>query len=171
MIIDRFFLRTAALGLGLLSLAWLTPASVAAPVGDIPFARDIGQDARAAQAKGAPLLVMFTAENCPYCERVRQEFLLPMVRHSEYGEKVVVRQIEVRGREKLLDFAGQPTTHGQFAKRYKIKLTPTIQLFDAAGHELTEPLIGLTTPDFYGVYLERAVDEAVEKIHKSPSAL
>lgn len=164
MMINRLFSRLVALGLGLGSLAWITLAGAVAPSDSIPYAADLAREAETCKLRQVPMLILFTTPNCAYCERVRQEFLLPLRRNPEYADKVVFRQVDLRSNSKLLDFSGNATTQARFAKLHKITLTPTIKLFDAAGNSLTEPLIGLSTPDFYGVYLDRAIDEALGKI-------
>lgn len=162
--INRLFSKALALGLGLVSLAWFAAAGAAPQTDDVPYAADLAQEAQVSQAGPAPLLILFTAPKCAYCEQVRREFLIPMLRNPEYANKVIIRQVEMQGNIKLLDFTGKSTTHGQFAKQQRVMLTPTVKLFDANGNLLTEPLVGLTTPDFYGAYLDRAIDEARAKI-------
>lgn len=164
MMINRFFSRLVALGLGLGSLAWIAVAGAAGQGDSIPYAADLAREAESCKIRQLPMLVLFTAPNCAYCERVRQEFLLPMQRNPGYADKVVFRQVDMRSNNKLLDFSGNATTYARFARLHKIVLTPTIKLFDADGNSLTEPLVGLSTPDFYGVYLDRAIDEALAKI-------
>jgi thioredoxin-related protein len=168
MIIKRLFSKAAAFGLGVASLAWFSLAGAAGPVDEIPVTADLTLEAAVSRSKQLPILILFTAQKCPYCERVKQEFLLPMQRNPEYADKVIMRQIEYQDRSRLVDFSGKATTAAQFSKQQKVRLTPTIKLFDAEGRSLTEPLVGLTTPDYYGYYLDRAIDEALEKI-RAPS--
>ena len=63
-------------------LACLAALFVAAPVGaQMTQARDLAADARLAAARKIPLLLLFSEAGCPWCERARQEFLLPMQRN------------------------------------------------------------------------------------------
>ena len=132
--------------------------------GALVMPQDFTIEAKAAQIKHAPILVLFMSSNCSYCERVLREFLLPMQLNAEYRNKVVMRQIEVGSDTALKDFAGRATTQAQFAMRYRVQMVPTVMLFDAQGNVLATPLVGLTTPDFYGGYLDQAIDEAVGKV-------
>lgn len=146
-------------------LAWFTiGGACAATAVEVPMVRDFTQEARAAEAAKVPILILFSRPGCPYCEQILREFLLPMQRNPEYRTKVIMRQIQVDGRAPLRDFAGKPVTHGQFARGQHIQLVPTIKLFDARGQELTEPLIGLTTPDYFGGFLDQRIDEALGKV-------
>jgi thioredoxin-related protein len=152
-------------GLLAIILAWFTAAGAhAQDKVEIPLTRDFTLEATAAQAKKVPILVMFTRRNCAFCTQVLQEFLLPMRRNAEYESKVIMRQVDVGSSATLRTFSGKATTHARFARENRIKLTPTIKLFDAEGHELTEPLIGLTTPDYYGGFLDQRIDEALAKV-------
>ncbi len=146
-------------------LAWFAAAGVhAATAVQVPLVQDFAREAKAAEAKRVPILVLFSRPDCRYCDQVLEEFLLPMQRNAEYRAKVVMLQVQVDGREPLLDFSGKRTTHGRFARSQRIQLTPTIKLFDSQGKELAEPLIGLTTPDYYGGFLDQRIDEALAKL-------
>jgi len=137
---------------------------------DVLVARDLAAESQVAQAKRMPVMVLFMSPQCPYCEQVLKEFLLPMQHNPGYRDKVVMRQIVIDSNAKLIDFAGHTTTHAQFAAQNKIKLVPTIKMFDARGRELTEPLVGLLTPDFYGSYLDQIIDEALAKVRNGSSS-
>lgn len=164
MVIKRLFSKAVALGLGLASLAWFGLAGAAGAADEIATALDLSSEAAASRTSRLPILILFTAPKCTYCERVKREFLLPMQRNPEYADKVIMRQIEYRSQGRLVDFSGKATTAAQFSRQQNVRLTPTIKLFDAEGRVLSDPLVGLTTPDYYGAYLDRAIDEALAKI-------
>lgn len=149
-----------------LILAWLLTlvAGMARAGGDeIAYARDLSADAQIMRNKGVPMLVIFTRPDCGYCDRLMAEYLVPMQRTKTYQGRVLMRQIEVGGDDALVDFSGKTITHGQFAWRYRAGLTPTVKFIDTTGVELTEAIIGYTTPDLYGGYLDNAIDEALLK--------
>ena len=148
-----------------LILAWFIVASAnAQDQVEIPLARDFTLEATNARTNNIPVLVLFSRHNCPYCVQILQEFLLPMRRNAEYDAKVIMRQIDIGSSAPLRTFSGKTTTHARFARENGIKLTPTIKLFDAEGHELTEALVGLTTPDYYGGFLDQRIDQALAKM-------
>jgi thioredoxin-related protein len=125
---------------------------------------DFQAEAKVAQAKKVPILVLYMSPHCPYCERVLQEFLLPMGRNADYDKKVVMRQIDIGSNAKLRDFSGKLTTQSQFAGAHKVRLVPTVAFYDASGREVADPIVGLLTPDFYGGYLDSAIDDGLAKI-------
>jgi thioredoxin-related protein len=131
---------------------------------EVPLVRDFVLEAKAAQELKVPILVLFSRRNCAFCDQVLKEFLVPMQHNEEYDTKVIMRRIDVGSAAKLRLFSGKNTTYAQFARQNNIFLTPTIKLFDAEGNELTEPLVGLTTPDYYGGFLDQRIDEALAKV-------
>ncbi|HSD61433.1 MAG TPA: thioredoxin fold domain-containing protein [Burkholderiales bacterium] len=135
----------------------------AAAATELPPAVDLRRDATEAQARRVPLLVLFSLQDCAYCERVRQEFLLPAQDSPEWSGRVIMRQVEMKSPRALTDFAGRATSHGKFAREQRIRVAPTVKVFDTEGREAAEPLVGLLTPELYGVYLERALQEGLAR--------
>lgn len=150
-------------------LAWFAvTGALAQQRGELPLAQDFTVEARVAKANQLPIMVLFSSPDCHYCERVRQEFLIPMTRNAEYDAKVIMRQVEIGSDAALRDFSGRVTTHGDFALLNKIHMVPTVKFFDAQGRELAAPIIGLLTPDFYGGYLDQAIDQSLARIRAAP---
>lgn len=143
-------------------LAWASVAAFAAE--GVPPARDLQKDAAAARAVNGPILVVLVGEGCYYCERVLEEFLIPMSRNRDYQEKVVMRRLVVSDDDPIRDFEGRPTTPARLSRQYGYRLVPTVLLLDGKGRLLAKPVIGLTTVDYYGMYLDEAIDTAVAKI-------
>lgn len=111
-------------------------------------------------AAGVPLLILFSRADCAWCERVRRDWLVPMAKDPSWQARVRIVQVDVDSDAPLTDFAGERTRHAAFARQQGMKFTPTVALFDARGRLLGEPLVGLSLPDYYGIYLERAIDAA-----------
>ncbi len=144
-------------------VAWAFQAAWAAEEG-VPYARDLQMDAALAKAKQGVVLVMFSSPHCPYCETVLNEFLIPMSRNAEYQGKVVMRKVDTGGFMSLKDFAGRKREHSQFAGAHGVYLTPTVMVFDSKGVALAKPVVGLTTVDYYGYYLDLAIDQGVNAV-------
>lgn len=105
-------------------------------------------------------MILFSRADCAWCERVRRDWLVPMAHDPAWQARVRIVQVDVDSDAPLLDFAGARTRHAAFAQQQNMKFTPTVALFDARGRLLGEPIVGLSLPDFYGTYLERAIDAA-----------
>lgn len=127
-------------------------------------ADDLAALSEEARERGLPLLVMFSAEHCEYCERLKEDFLGPMLKSGDYTDKVIIRQLKIDRVADIRDFQGKRVEAGEFAERYDVEVTPTVMLFDAHGRILTRRLVGLTNPYFYGGDLDRAIDRAYGKV-------
>jgi len=155
--------------LGVLILAWLASASFAAGAKPaLPVARDLAQEAASSARSGRTLLVLFSQHGCPWCERARREFLLPMSGNAHYRSRVSFVQVDVDSDRALRDFSGQATTHAAFARANGVRLYPTVMLFGPNGERLAEPLAGFTGSDFYGAHLDQRIDAAVGRLGKTP---
>lgn len=145
-------------------LAW---ASWTARADDaLPYARNLQQDAQQAKSKNGVVLVAFVGSNCSYCETVLNEFLVPMNRNPDYQGKLVMRRVETTSFLNVRDFSGQQASHRDFAGQNGVRMVPTVMLFDTKGRILAKPLVGLTTVDYYGLYLDEAIDKAVAKVRR-----
>ncbi|MFT5933632.1 MAG: thioredoxin-related protein [Hydrogenophaga sp.] len=127
----------------------------------LPSPPSLRAAARAAAAKGEPLVLMTTLAGCPYCDLVRNHYLLPMRRAGQ----VQAVQLDIRDRRSnLQDFAGNTTTPAEQVAVWKARFAPTVLFFGPMGQELAERLVGVAVPDFYGEYLEARLTEARAKL-------
>ncbi len=146
-------------------LACLAALFVAAPAwAQMVEARDLAADARLAARQKIPLLVLFSEAGCPWCERARQEFLLPMQRNPEYRSKVMMREVGIDNSAALVDFAGNKTTQAEFARSRRVLMVPTVALFGARGQTLAEPLVGFGSADYYGYFIDQRIDAALAQL-------
>ena len=126
-------------------------------------------EARKVTQNQLPLLIMFSAEHCLYCETVKEEFIKPMLRGGHYTNKVLIRKLELDNHKTLKDFNGIGISARQLASRYKVFVTPTLIFIDAKGQQLTDPLIGIATVDYYGGYLDDAINKSLIALKKGLS--
>jgi thioredoxin-related protein len=127
----------------------------------LPSPPSLRAAARAAAAKGEPLVLMTTLAGCPYCDLVRNHYLLPMRRAGQ----VQAVQLDIRDRRSnLQDFAGNTTTPAEQVAVWKARFAPTVLFFGPMGQELAERLVGVAVPDFYGEYLDARLTEARAKL-------
>ncbi|NTV97209.1 MAG: thioredoxin fold domain-containing protein [Thiobacillus sp.] len=149
-------------------LAWASASAWAA--GGLPQARDLQKDAEAAHAINGAILIVLTGEHCVFCERVQKNFLVPMSGNKTYQGKVVMRRLVVSDDSAIRGFDGHPTTPRKLAQQYGYTLVPTVVVLDGKGRILAKPVVGLTTEDYYGMYLDEAIDTALAKI-RGPAPL
>ncbi len=151
----------------LLILSALTPAISAQNVMDVrvSLSTNLQADAAIAKARGVPLLLMFSLDNCPYCMVVQEEFLDPMQRNRDYDSKVLMRILKM-DEAYITDFDGQRIAVDDLTLRYGAAVAPTVVLLDHQGRMLTERLLGITTPDFYGGYLDAAIERSLQRLQQ-----
>ena len=148
-----------------LILAWgMTLSGTASAGNSLVHATSFKADARAAAQKKIPILVLFSSPGCPYCERVKREYLVPMQQDPAYRNKVIIREVTVGANAPLTDFDGTVITEGAFAAFNNVFMVPTVKVLDTHGNEASEAIVGLLIADFYFGYLEAAIEEGTRKV-------
>ncbi len=149
-------------------LAWtglLTGAATLAqtPVpGVLAEVRDLASDARQAAARGMPLVVLYTRDDCPWCEKLKREHLGPLARDP--AAPALVRELHMDRATPLIDFQGRRTTSADFSREVKARFAPTVMFHGPDGALLAESIVGFRLADFYGAYLERAIQDSRAKL-------
>ncbi|TSE30676.1 thioredoxin fold domain-containing protein [Tepidimonas charontis] len=134
-----------------------TSALAARPAATLPVPASLPEYARAATARGEPLVVMVTLAGCAFCEVVRGHYLEPMLQRGE----VVAVQLDMRDRRTpVQDWQGRPSTGYELARAWRVRVAPTLLFLDERGRELAERLEGMGVADFYGPYLEQRLAQA-----------
>jgi thioredoxin-related protein len=104
------------------------------------FALSFGDlKAEAAEARAAgkrAMFVMYTRDDCPYCERMKRDVLALEPVQDYYRREFAVLAVDLRGAVPLVDFAGRATTEKAFGAAQGVKLTPTIVFYDFDGKPL-----------------------------------
>jgi thioredoxin-related protein len=95
---------------------------------------DLQQDGLLVSQRNIPLMIMFSQEDCAFCLKLTEEIINPML---------IPREL---------------------FGRYRLFVTPSVLIFDSNGQELAERQIGINTVDYYGYYLDQAIDQALDEI-------
>ena len=132
-------------------------------VREVTNLQEVGEEAR---ARRLPILIMFSIRECPYCDVVREEFLKPMLRSGDYVDRVIMLELYSDSHAQLRDFNGELISAEELIQRYQAGFAPTVVFVDSQGKELAERLIGITTRDFYGGYLDEAIDESLQRMRE-----
>jgi thioredoxin-related protein len=147
-------LMTAAI----LACALTAPAAAA---GLLPGATNLSAAGRAIASDGAPLVVLYSQDNCSWCDRARSQ-LVPLSRQPDVGARFA--QIDIDRATPLTDFAGRATTHSRFAQDEAIRFTPILVIYGPSGQRLTEPIVGMGAVDFYAGQVLHAIAQARAKL-------
>jgi thioredoxin-related protein len=134
---------------------------------DLPAAVDLRAEAAQAAKAGGPLIVIYSRQDCKYCEAVKRDYLKPLAANPRFRDRVLIRQVNQDGDEQALtDFKGAPTTHARLALSEKVKLVPVVAFYGPDGRQLATPIVGARLPDFYQSYLEDAVEQSARSLKK-----
>ncbi|MCK5661871.1 MAG: thioredoxin fold domain-containing protein [Thiotrichaceae bacterium] len=128
---------------------------------------DIRDTARQAEAENLPILMMFGTDQCPYCKLLKEDFLIPMIISGDYADKIILREVHISSQSGLMDFSGKKISSSEFARRYNVRLYPTMVFIDSNGQMLVENIIGITTPSLFGGTLDDQIDRAFSRLRKN----
>ncbi len=148
---------------GLLALIGPGAAAAASDPREALLTRDLAEVGARAAARDIPIVLLMSASYCGYCDRVRDEFLVPMIIGGDYAGRAILAELPIDG-PAVRDFDGARRSAEAIARRYHVSLVPTLLFLDGRGRELAEPMVGLGTVDFFGAYLERAVETAEARL-------
>lgn len=133
----------------------------------IPLLDSLAETAAHAREKGLVSVVLLTLPDCSSCEYVKTRHLMPL--QSSLKGKALLREI-VLSDQSLVDYDGTTTTAEEFALRYGANFAPTVLFLDADGKRLSKSLVGLSSRDFYGFYLEKSIDNSFKKMKQQSAS-
>ncbi|MEN8166517.1 MAG: thioredoxin fold domain-containing protein [Pseudomonadota bacterium] len=122
--------------------------------------KDWSLTAKIARETQVPILVLFTAVECSYCEKLKHEVLEPLFLDDHENRLAVVREIDINSGGKMTDFDGDSIRSRRFKDRYKVFATPTLMILDNEGSPLTGPIIGYNSVEQYQTLLESALEKS-----------
>jgi len=141
------------------ALLWLLSTALRAET-EVPIAANLQADGQLAHNRQLPILLVFSAIECGYCELLEEEFLQPMLLGGEYRDKIIIRKLVLDNGSRLADFSGKPIDATRLSDRYRVYVTPTILFVNEKGTELAERMVGINTPELFGGYLDDCIDTA-----------
>ena len=152
----------------ILACACAAAAPAAALAADgLRAADDLQATLKLARDQRAPVLLAFMLTTCPYCAIARRDYLVPMQASEQWRGKVIIREVVLDAGGTIRDFSGNTVTAREFAKRYGIRSVPTVIVFDGSGGQANQPLVGLASSDFYGLYLEQAIEAGLLRMRNT----
>ena len=118
-----------------------------------------------AKNKNLPLLLIFTTHDCPFCERVKDDYIRPMLISGEYKNKVIIREVPLNSYNYYQTKTQDKVPAKQLARHFKVPFYPVIIFTDSEYCELSERIIGFNTPSLYGGRIDLAIDESISKLN------
>jgi len=136
---------------------------------EVLIGEDLQSIGRISEEKQLPILLVVSQEYCPFCTLLKSEILNPMVLSGNYRDSVIIREIMIDHGESLIDFKGVSRASSDFARSYKVWVTPTLLFLDPEGHELRPRMLGVNTIEMYGYYLDQNITDARYRLRKKRS--
>lgn len=121
---------------------------------------------------GSIVVVLFSLEGCAYCAAIRSDQLRHLAREARTRNLRVI-EYGIDDRRAFRDSAGRtgesgsatlPASPAELADRLGIRVAPTVAFLGPDGREIAERLVGYSSPDFYGAYLERSIATARDRL-------
>lgn len=135
--------------------------SVQADPDAVPVVNDLATVAAESRSSHSPILLVFTAEDCGYCERLKHQVIIPVLLQGELKEKVLVLEFDLSRGGKITDFDGERVRSRIFASRHKVFATPTVLFLDDKGNDLVAPIVGFSGEEDYLQRLEQSIQNAM----------
>jgi thioredoxin-related protein len=128
----------------LLVLTWIgllgMPASAGAAGADAFFDASLGDFAAelstARQQGKVGVLLVFEAEGCPYCRRMREQVLNQAAVQQFYRRHFNIFPVDFLGSVGIMDFAGKELSEKAFARAQRVRGTPTFLFVAPDGREM-----------------------------------
>jgi len=126
----------------------------------LPELNDLKTDLTTMQNRGIPMLVFFHGSYCHYCHEAEANFLEPLSRNPEFAERTLFRRVGLDTGRMIFDEQGEKILDREFARRFNVRLVPTVIFLGPDGEQLGPPVVGIANYDFYGGQIERALRTA-----------
>lgn len=130
----------------------------------VPQTLNLQADGMAAARMKVPLLLVFSQEHCEFCQLLKEEIIEPMLISGDYANRVIIREFMIDDAGPATDFRGNQIEPYDIFHDYDMFVTPTVIVVDWHGRELAERMVGINTVDYYGYYLDEAIELALSKI-------
>ncbi len=150
-------------------IAWMmlfSPVTWGSPVDHVEFSTNLQRDGQLATERNVPLLLMVSAEHCPYCLVMESDYLVPLLRNRSYDELVLIRKIHLDSFDDIVDFSGEVVAPTDVSQRYGVWVTPTLLFLNGKGEEMHKKMIGLGVRDFVSDYIDESISTATDTMRR-----
>jgi len=91
----------------------------------------------AADDEKKAILIMFEADDCPFCARMKKTVLNQPDVQDYYRENFHILKMDIEGDVEITDFQGNHTSMKDFSyKQFRVRATPVFAFFDLKGNML-----------------------------------
>ena len=132
---------------------------------DVPVTTDLTNLSSLAEQRHVPILLMFSSDDCDYCERLEEDVIRPMMLSGDFDRRAIFRKVMIDNAGQFTNFAGAPSYAEDFAYQRNVDVTPTLMFVDANGKELAPKVVGYQMSGLYMAYLEAAINASRQSIN------
>jgi thioredoxin-related protein len=114
-------------------LALVGPIDARAEFQIVSLDNDLAAEIEDAAADGKRVIVMFHEEGCPWCNKMRDRIFPHKKIVNYFDDKFVMIEQDIKGSLELTTPEGEAITQKVFARRMRVRGTPTFVFFDTDG--------------------------------------
>ena len=112
-----------------------------------------------------PIMLMFGAEWCEYCQLLDERVFSPMALSDLYDERVVLmRHVGVDIDTPLPDWNGNLINKAKWAYELNADLTPTVIFLDDKGQEVANRIVGISDVNQYPGLIHERLNQAYKNM-------
>lgn len=109
--------------------------------------QELAQQSKTSQL---PIMLMFGAAWCEFCEQLIVNVLEPMAMGNLYeGKVVLMRHVAIDDPKPIPDWQGNPIQKSKWAYQLNADLTPTVIFLDGNGKEVAPRIVGIPEITLY----------------------
>ena len=97
---------------------------------------DLAEDLAEATARNKRFVLLWEQRGCPYCHDLHRINLADAQAVAYIRERFAVLQLNLWGDREVTDFDGEKLREKDFARKYRINFTPTLQFFPETADEI-----------------------------------
>jgi thioredoxin-related protein len=127
---------------------------------EIPSAKSLQVEISLALKTASPLLVFISLDHCPFCKIARENYLVPLMNE----QSISIVQVNFGHLTSVTDTRGFALAQDQLIRAWGVKVAPTVLFLGRDGKEVAPRLVGGSTSDFYGAYLDERLRLARNEI-------
>ncbi len=127
---------------------------------------DFQQTLSEAKRDGKIILLEMSATDCGYCRMLEAEIIKPMLRSGDYDKNVLIRRLHIDSYDLMKNKYGKDSTPTEIARELGVYVTPTLLFLNGDGIEVSKRILGVNTLEFYGGYVDQALEEGLQTLNK-----
>lgn len=127
--------------------------------------QDFSAVAQQAKAKNVPLVIYFTRERCPPCQRFEENALLPLIENGLVADYIEIVELQADSDAKVKDFYGEEVPAGEMAALYNVTTFPRLVFVNAQGDELGIRMENSGAYDYFPYYFRQRINQALQKLN------